>query len=70
MGRLCTQGHPPEIVNKIRNTIAAAATAPDVVARKLEVDLVASTPEEFARFQHQNIEHWSRIVKEMNIKGN
>jgi tripartite-type tricarboxylate transporter receptor subunit TctC len=64
------KGTPPEIVNKIRDTIARAATAPDIIKRldDLGVDLVASTPEELARFQRGEIDRWSKFIKEVNIK--
>ncbi len=62
---------PPEIVSKVRDTIAKAATAPDIIKRMddLGVDLVAGTPDELAQFQHAEIERWSRFIKEMNIKA-
>ena len=65
------RGTPPEIVTKVRDTIAKAATAPDIVKRMddLGVDLVASTPDELAQFQHAEIERWSKFIKEMNIKA-
>ena len=68
-GFYAPKGTPPEIVRKIRDTIAKSLGAPDIVARNLEVDLVASTPEEFATFQRNDLEHWTRTVREMNIKG-
>ena len=70
-GIYAPKGTPADIVNKIRDTIAKATVAPDVVSRNaiLEVDLVANTPDEFARFQHDDIEHWSKIIKEMKING-
>lgn len=60
---------PRAVVDRIRNTIAEAAKEPELV-KKLEntgVDLVASTPEELARFQSAEIERWSRLIKEANI---
>ncbi len=60
---------PRAVVDKIRDTIAEAAKDPEVV-KKMEVagvDLVASTPQELARFQKAEIERWSRVIKEANI---
>jgi tripartite-type tricarboxylate transporter receptor subunit TctC len=64
------KGTPPDIVSKIRNTIAAAATLPEIVKRMddLAVDLVAGSPDELARFQHAEIERWSRFIQESNIR--
>ena len=65
------RGTPPEVVAKIRDTIAKAAMAPDLVKRMddLAVDLVAGTPEELAQFQRAEIERWSKFIKEANIKA-
>ncbi len=64
------KGTPSEIVAKIRNTIAAAATQSDTVAHldDLAVDLVVSSSEELARYQHAEIERWSRFIREAKIK--
>ena len=64
------RGTPAEVVAKIRDTIAKAASAPDIVKRMddLGVDLVASTPEELAQFQRAEIDRWSKFIKEVNIK--
>ena len=65
------RGTPSEVVNKVRNTVAKAATAPDLVKRMddLGVDLVVGTPDELTQFQHAEIERWSKFIKEMNIKA-
>ena len=64
------KGTPPDIVSKIRNTIAAAATVPEIGKRMddLAVDLVAGSPDELARFQHAEIERWSKFIQESNIR--
>ena len=63
------KGTPPDVVSKIRNTIAMAATAPEIVKRMddLAVDLVAGSPEELARFQRAEIERWSKFIQDANI---
>lgn len=68
-GFYAPKGTSSEIIRKIRDTVAKSINAPDVVARNLEVDLVASTPAELAKFQHNDIEHWKRTVQDMNIKA-
>jgi tripartite-type tricarboxylate transporter receptor subunit TctC len=64
------KGTSPDVVSKIRNAIAMAATAPEIVKRMddLAVDLVASSPEELARFQRAEIERWSKFIQDANIK--
>lgn len=64
------KGTPPDIVSKIRNTIAMAASVPEIVKRldDFAVDLVAGTTEELARFQRAEIERWSKLIREANIK--
>jgi tripartite-type tricarboxylate transporter receptor subunit TctC len=63
------KGTPPDIVSKIRNTIALAATDPELIKRldDLAVDLVASTPEELARYQRAEIERWAIFVRDAKI---
>ena len=34
----------------------------------LAVDLVASSPEELARFQRGEIERWAKVIHDANIK--
>lgn len=62
---------PRNVIDIIRNTMAKIAKEPDAV-KKLEdlgVELVASTPDDLARFQRAEIERWSRIIKELGIAG-
>lgn len=64
------KGTPSDVVSKIRNTIATAATAPEIVKRldDLAVDLVAGSPEELARFQRAEIARWSKFIQDAGIK--
>jgi tripartite-type tricarboxylate transporter receptor subunit TctC len=64
------RGTPADVVTKIRDTIAKAASAPEIIKRMddLAVDLVAGTPEELAQYQRAEIERWSKFIKEVNIK--
>jgi tripartite-type tricarboxylate transporter receptor subunit TctC len=63
------KGTPADIVTKVRNTIALAATDPELIKRldDLAVDLVASTPEELARYQRAEIERWAVFVRDAKI---
>jgi tripartite-type tricarboxylate transporter receptor subunit TctC len=60
---------PKAIVDKIRDTLARAAQAPEVIKKMddVGVDLVVSTPAELATFQRAEIERWSKLIKEANI---
>jgi tripartite-type tricarboxylate transporter receptor subunit TctC len=46
-----------------------AATDPELIKRldDLAVDLVASTPEELARYQRAEIERWAIFVRDAKI---
>lgn len=64
------KGTPPDVVTKIRDTIAKAATLPDVQKRmdELAVDAVANTPDEFARFQRAEIDRWGSFIRDINLR--
>jgi tripartite-type tricarboxylate transporter receptor subunit TctC len=63
-------GTPPEIVQKLNAGLNATIKEPDVTARltKLNIEYRANTPEEFRAFVAAEMEKWSRVVKEANIK--
>lgn len=65
------RGTPAQIVNRIQQTIAKAAAAPDVMQRadSLMLNLVASTPAELGRFQKAETQRWAKLIKEANIKA-
>jgi tripartite-type tricarboxylate transporter receptor subunit TctC len=63
-------GTPPEIVQKLNAGLNAMIKEPEVTERlkKLNVEYRANTPEEFRAFVAAEMEKWSRVVKEANIK--
>jgi tripartite-type tricarboxylate transporter receptor subunit TctC len=63
-------GTPPEIIQKLNAGLNATLTQPDVIERlkKLNVEYRPNTPEEFRAFVAAEMEKWSRVVKEANIK--
>ena len=63
-------GTPPEIVQKLNAGLNAMIKEPEVTARltKLNVETRQNTPEEFRAFVAAEMEKWSRVVKEANIK--
>ena len=63
-------GTPPEIIQKLNAGLNAMIKEPEVTARltKLNVESRQNTPEEFRAFVAAEMEKWSRVVKEANIK--
>jgi tripartite-type tricarboxylate transporter receptor subunit TctC len=63
-------GAPAAIVQKLNAGLNATLRQPDVMERlaKLNVDFRENTPEEFRAFVAAEMEKWSRVIKEANIK--
>ena len=63
-------GTPPEIIQKLNAGLNAMLKEPVVTDRldKLNVEYRANTPEDFRKFVAAEMEKWSRVVKEANIK--
>jgi tripartite-type tricarboxylate transporter receptor subunit TctC len=65
-------GTPRPIVDRMSAELRKAARAPDVVKKfvdQIDMEVLASTPEEFAAFQHSEQERWFRVIKEYGIKS-
>jgi tripartite-type tricarboxylate transporter receptor subunit TctC len=62
---------PPEIKQKLHAEIVRALTMPDVRERlaSLGADVVANSPEEFARFVQAEIKKWAVVTKAAGIKA-
>src|SRR5580692_3409135 len=69
-GVFVPHGTPPEIVRTLNGAINEAIRAPDVKERfeQLNIDSRQNTPEEFRAFVKDQMERWSKVVKEANIK--
>jgi tripartite-type tricarboxylate transporter receptor subunit TctC len=63
-------GTPHEIAAKLNTSFNALLKQPDVTERldKLNINYRENTPEEFGAFVKAEMEKWSRVVKEANIK--
>ncbi|HEX2216198.1 MAG TPA: tripartite tricarboxylate transporter substrate binding protein [Xanthobacteraceae bacterium] len=63
-------GVAAEIVQKLNAGLNAVLAEPEVIDRlkKLNVDFKQNTPEEFRAFVAAEMERWSQVVKEANIK--
>ena len=63
-------GTPRDIVQKLNAGLNGMLKQPEVTERlnKLNIDYRENTPEEFGAFVKAEMEKWSRVVKEANIK--
>jgi tripartite-type tricarboxylate transporter receptor subunit TctC len=69
-GVFVPHGTPGAIVTKLNTALNQAIALPEVKERfeQLNVDSRATTPEEFRAFVKEQMERWSKVVKEANIK--
>ena len=69
-GVFVPHGTPPAIVQKLNSSLNAALVSPLVSARFAELNIKSrqNTPEEFRAYVESQMELWSRVVKEANIK--
>ena len=63
-------GTPPAVAHKLSAGLNAAIRQPDVMARlqALNVEVRPNAPDEFRAFVAAEMEKWSRVVREANIK--
>jgi tripartite-type tricarboxylate transporter receptor subunit TctC len=61
---------PPEIVQSLNGAVNDAIASPEVKQRfeQLNIDTKPTTPDEFGAFIKDQMERWSKVVKEANIK--
>jgi tripartite-type tricarboxylate transporter receptor subunit TctC len=69
-GVFVPHGTSAAIVHSLNGAINEAIRAPEVKGRfeQLNIDSRQNTPEEFRAFVKEQIERWSKVVKEANIK--
>ena len=69
-GVFVPHGTPPAIVKKLNSAINDALGSPEVKERfeQLNIDSRQNTPEEFRAFVKEQMERWSKVVKDANIK--
>jgi tripartite-type tricarboxylate transporter receptor subunit TctC len=69
-GVFVPHGTPPSIVQKLSGSLNAALVSPQVSERFAELNIEShqNTPEEFRAYVESQMELWSRVVKEANIK--
>jgi tripartite-type tricarboxylate transporter receptor subunit TctC len=70
-GALVPAGTPRNVVDKLYEGFAKALDTPDARKRFAEqgAEIVASPPDEFARFFRAELDKWARVVKETGIKA-
>jgi len=69
-GVFAPAGMPKELTNKLANEIIAIIKSPEVVEKINQQggDVIATGPEQFAAFLRKDTAHWSKLIKEANIK--
>ncbi|MGQ0650711.1 MAG: tripartite tricarboxylate transporter substrate-binding protein, partial [Betaproteobacteria bacterium] len=69
-GVLMPAGTPAPIVQKLNADTVKALTDPDVRKRfaDLGVEAVSSTPQEFAQFIRAEMDKYTKLIREANIK--
>jgi tripartite-type tricarboxylate transporter receptor subunit TctC len=70
-GMMVLAGTPPAAISRLQQEVANALRQPDVMERAkiLGLDLVGSTPDEFAKFQKAEIAKWGDVIRTAGIKG-
>src|SRR5262252_9924138 len=69
-GVFVPHGTPRAIVQTLNSKINEAIASPNVTTRfrQLNIDIRETTPTEFGSFVHDQMELWSKVVKEANIR--
>lgn len=69
-GVFVPHGTPPAIISTLNRTINEAIGSPEVRERfeQLNIESRPTTPEEFRAFVTGQMEQWSKVIKEANIK--
>jgi len=65
-------GTPQPIIDRMSAELQKAVRAPDVAGKftsQMDMEILASTPQEFAAFQASEQERWFKVIKDNNIKS-
>jgi tripartite-type tricarboxylate transporter receptor subunit TctC len=65
-------GTPRPLIERMSAELVKAVRAPDVTAKFVEqiyMEILASTPQEFAAFQASEQERWFKVIQDNNIKS-
>jgi tripartite-type tricarboxylate transporter receptor subunit TctC len=72
VGRLRPAGTPRPIVDRMHAEITKAVRAPDVTQKFTEqfnMEILTSSPDDFAAYQKSEQERWFKVIKDNDIKG-
>jgi tripartite-type tricarboxylate transporter receptor subunit TctC len=65
-------GTPRPIVDRMHAAITKAVRSPDVTQKFVEqfnMEILTTTPEQFAAYQKSEQERWFKVIKDNDIKG-
>jgi tripartite-type tricarboxylate transporter receptor subunit TctC len=65
-------GTPRAIVDRVTVEVGKAVRSADVAQKfkdQIDMEIIASSPEEFAAFQQREQERWFKVIKDHNIKS-
>jgi len=65
-------GTPRPVIDRMSAELAKAARSPDVAQKfsdQIDMEIIASSPEEFASFQKSEQERWFKVIKDNDIKS-
>jgi tripartite-type tricarboxylate transporter receptor subunit TctC len=70
-GIVAPAGTPADIIAKLRGSYVTAANNAEIVAKLngAGIDVLQSTPEEFAEYMRSETEKWGKVVRAANIKA-
>ena len=70
MGLFAPKGTPQPIVDKLHRELVAVMAQPDVKAyyANHSLEIVASTPADFAKFFGEERERWAKVIKDVGAK--
>jgi tripartite-type tricarboxylate transporter receptor subunit TctC len=69
-GLLATPGTPRPIIDKLHDAVVKAVASPDVVSEfeKQGMAPASGTPEEFAKMLAEDLERWTKVMKDAGIQ--
>jgi tripartite-type tricarboxylate transporter receptor subunit TctC len=69
-GLLAPAATPPDIIAKLNAEVKQIMANPELGDRLASIELVSSTPEFLEQFIQSEVNRWSPVIKELNIKTN
>jgi tripartite-type tricarboxylate transporter receptor subunit TctC len=69
-GVLAPAGTPRQVIGRLAEALSRSVKLPDVRARLMAagLEVVDSTPAEYAEFRKRDLAMWSRMIKEANVR--